>query len=170
MAGGAVSHKPHPAQDIVAGSRWPCACGPGCAVVKAAAAGWVEFTFTDGAVVVREHLHHAAFRRRFVAPYDSRAVRSWFSMTMSNLQQAHLFWDPMGGKLYARTTRRSIEDAFIPSRGRGGAVPSGVLFVGTYTAPIDADSFFRDFHDVLAIANPIRYGDRHQTNAGAAAA
>jgi hypothetical protein len=142
-----MAYGPHAASDIIPGSRWPCAAGQGCAIVLATASGYVVFTFTDGAVVAQERLHHQQFRRLYVQPYDSRAVRSWFAMSIANLQEFHAFW--FAGKPYARTARRSVEDAYKPCRARGGAVPKGARYVGTYTAPLRPDSFFPDLHDAL---------------------
>jgi hypothetical protein len=138
---------PHEADDIIPGSRWPCIKGPGDAIVLASAAGYVAFVLADSHVGAQDCLHHAQFRRLYAAPYDSRAIRSWFSMSVANLQEFHAFW--LAGKLYARTARRTIEEAFQPSRGRGGAVPKGARYVGTYTAPFRPDGFFPDLHDAL---------------------
>jgi hypothetical protein len=145
-----MAHRQHAASDIVPGSAWPCASGVGCAHVLSSAAGYVGFLFTDGAVQAEERLHHDEFRRLYVAPYDARAVRSWFSVCVANLQSFHVFWLPAARKLYARSTRRSVQDAFKPSRGRGGAVPQGAAYIGTYADPCTTEAFLGDLHDALA--------------------
>lgn len=145
-----MSHRPHGAQDIVAGSRWPSARGSGHAIVRAAAAGWVEFAFSDGTMVLpRERMHHIHFRERFVAPYDSRAIRSQFSMCLANLQAFHAFFDRAARRIFARSVTRSIEDSRKAARG-SPAVPPAAIFVGTYTNPVQPDDFLTDLNDALA--------------------
>lgn len=146
-----MSYRQHPAQDVVAGARWPSRMGHGHAVVQSAAAGFVVFRFTDGKMLLPpEQMHHLNFRERFLAPYDARHVRSWFAMALANLQHFHAFMAPESTRLLARTARRSVADSFKPCRGRGGAVPPGSTYIGTYMAPLSPDSFFGDLHDALA--------------------
>lgn len=144
-----MSHRPHPAQDIIPGSRWPCREGLGCAIVKASAAGWVDFIFTDGAVGARQRLHHTDFRRQFAAPYDSRAIRSQFAMCMANLQAFHAFWGPQARRIFARSTNRPPEAARAPARG-SPEVPADAIYIGTYSNPFAPETFLADLNDALA--------------------
>lgn len=84
------------------------------------------------------------------APYDARKVRSQFSMSLANLSQMHVFWRKAEQRISVRSTRRSIEDAYKPSRGRGGALPKEAIYVGTYTEPFPASAFITDLDDLLA--------------------
>jgi hypothetical protein len=144
-----MSHRPHPAQDIVAGSRWPSARGPGCATVRAVAAGYVDFTFNDGAVVAHERLHHEQFRRLYIEPYDSRSVRSWFSMSLANLQACHVFWSRALRRGFARNISRAPDDSRAAARG-SPAIPADAMYVGTYSSPFAPDAFLDDLNDTLA--------------------
>lgn len=145
-----MSHRPHGAGDIVPGSRWPSARGPGHAIVRDAAAGWIEFTYSDGTRVLElERMHHTEFRKRFVAPYDSRALRSQFSMCLANLQSFHAFFGRRARRIFARSVSRPPEESRAAARG-SPAVPPDAVFVGTYYNPFAPDRFLDDLNDALA--------------------
>lgn len=149
MGESAVSYRPHPAQDVVPGSRWVSAHGTGYAIVISAAAGYVAILFTDGGEIVQERMHHNVFRERFVAPYDSREVRSKFSMYLANLAEFHAFWSAASKRLLARSSTRSPKDAFAPARG-SPALPKDAIHVGTYAQPFSPDAFLADLNDAIA--------------------
>ena len=132
--------------DIVLGSTWNAADGARARVIDADA-GYVRFQHQDGRVEVT---HHLRFRERFAPPYNARKVRSQFSMSLDNLESFHAFWVPAERRLTVRSARRSPEDAYKPSRGRGGAVPKEAIYVNTYSNPVSPDAFFGDLHDAIA--------------------
>ena len=144
-----MAYRVHPASDIVPGSRWVSAEGRGYAIVMCAAGGHVRLLFTDGGAIAEQRLHHEQFRQRFVAPYDSRQLRSKFSMYMANLSEFHAFWCLTTRRLFARSTTRSPADAHIAARG-SPALPPGVILVGTYSQPYKPDGFLADLNDAIA--------------------
>lgn len=148
-----MSHRPHEAADIVPGSRWPSRRGIGVAEVTEVGANRVTFTFIDGARVTRGWLHHLEFREQYEQPYDSRAVRSKFSMYLANLPSFHAFWSRTARNLFARSTTRSPADSFSPARG-SPALPPDAIYVGTYAQPFPTDAFLADLHDALASNRP----------------
>jgi hypothetical protein len=54
------------------------------------------------------------------------------AMSLCNIQAVRFWWSASTSRLYARTMRRPAEDAFKPTRGRGGAVPADSVLVGEY--------------------------------------
>lgn len=149
------------AGDITRGSMWQAREGQGGARVISTQAGYVCFEdANDGATKI---LHHHRFRDRYAEPYDARALRSQFEMSLSNLDEYHAFWSPSKQKLYARSA-----SAGAPGEVRGAArgrpaLPDDAEFVGTYSndAAIATpqwhrrgmtvfEAFIDDLHDVLA--------------------
>lgn len=78
-------------------------------------------------------------------------VRAQFLVSLCNLQSFHAFWEPYAEKLLARSTKRTVAEAYQPSRGRGGAVPASAVYVGTYTTPFSPDQFLEDLDDHIAL-------------------
>lgn len=114
----------------------------------------MEFSFSDGTMVLpRERMHHFHFRERFLAPYDSRAIRSQFSMCLANLQAFHAFFGLTARRIFARSVSRPPEDSRAPARG-SPPVPPDAIYVGTYSDPFQPDAFIADLNDALAAAGP----------------
>jgi hypothetical protein len=132
---------------ILPGSTWIGRDGPGYARVLEAVSGHVRFIDHAGAM---RTVHHLQFRDLFEAPYEARAVRSQFSMSIANLVSFHAFWSLALKRLLARSSNRSIEDSRKAARG-SPALPPDAFHVGTYAQPITADAFFTDLNDALAI-------------------
>lgn len=141
-----MSHAPHPASDIVVGSRWDSRSDRGFAIVRCSAAGYIEYVRQDGR---RGRAHHETFRNAFISPYDSREVRSRFSMSLANLIELHAFWSPATHHLFARSASRSVADSYKPARG-SPPLPAEAIYVGTYTHPYPTDGFLNDLNDALA--------------------
>jgi hypothetical protein len=131
---------------ILVGSTWLGHAG-GYARVLGTDCGCVDF-MDQGGEIRREH--HLQFRARFDAPYDASAVRSQFTMSIANLISLHAFWSPSLKRLLARSSNRSIEDSRKAARG-SPALPPDAFHVGTYAQPVDANAFFTDLNDALAI-------------------
>ena len=149
------------AGDITRGSRWPSRQGESAARVVSTQAGYVCFEDAgDGEIKL---LHHHRFRTIYAEPYDTRALRSQFEMSLSNLDEFHAFWTPSKQKLFARSA-----SAGAPGEVRGAArgrpaLPEDAEYVGTYSNDADIakpqwhrrgmtvfEAFIDDLHDVLA--------------------
>jgi hypothetical protein len=146
-----MAYRQHPAADIVPGSIWSRRTGEGRATIIRTAAGYVMFELANGE---RGQAFHAHFRIDYVAPYDSREVRSQFSVCTANLSHFHAYWSAAARRLFARSANRPIDDARSPARG-SPAVPPEAVHVGTYSDPFTTDAFLADLNDTLAsLASP----------------
>lgn len=129
--------------DIIPGSVWDGDYQP--AHVLNVADNYVRFRQGREAVEVA---HHLQFRRRFLAPYDARQVRSQFAMTVANMQEFHAFWSFALKRLFTRSVNRQPEHCYTAARG-SPALPPDCCLIGTYADPVNADAFFEDLHFVL---------------------
>lgn len=142
-----MSYRPHPAQDVIAGSRWISATGKAPALVRGSAEGYVDFT----AAGVRQRMHHEQFRREYLEPYASRQVRSQFAMCIANLQAFHAFWSTEARRIFARSIGRPPNESRVAARG-SPAVPAEAIYIGTYSDPFTPEAFLADLNDALATA------------------
>lgn len=116
-------------------------------IIVAAGNHYVEFMRGCDHIEIFYERH---FRERFAATYDRARLRSQFSMSLANLDSFHAFWCPASQKLFARSAGRAVEDAYKPSRGRGGALPRTARYVGTYSNPCSPSTFLENLDDHLA--------------------
>lgn len=63
-----------------------------------------------------------------------------FGMTLANLCEAEIYWDPVRHRIIARK---------IEARIRRPALPPHALFIGTYAHPFKAPDFLDDLDDRL---------------------
>jgi hypothetical protein len=93
-------------------------------------------------------IRHNLFREIFRRNVERQVIRSRFTMSLANLAQMHVYFDPEKRCIYARSTDRSTEGARRASRG-APEVPSSALYIGTYDYPAPFEDFESDLVDVL---------------------
>jgi hypothetical protein len=103
----------------------------------------------DGRLAVPRSTFRDWFMRwRACSTPEARLLKSRFSMTLANLEHAHVFIVPADLRILARSADRDVEAARIPRRG-SPAIPADALYVGTYAHPFPADLFLADLAYVL---------------------
>lgn len=136
-----------PIRDMHRGDIWTDLHDPIERVVIVAAGNhYVEFMAAGGVVAIWYDAH---FRARYAPVCDRTAIRAQFAMSLANLDSFHAFWCPVVRRMFARSTSRSVDDAYRPGRGRGGAVPRSALYIGTYSNPCPPEDFLGDLDALM---------------------
>jgi hypothetical protein len=128
---------------------------------------WIDQMDTTQVIVVRAGDKYVEFMRyrtteiywirhfleRFAPYYHRKQIRDQFQQALVNLDAFHAFWCPERHRLFARTAKGDPNEAYKPTRGRGGAVPASAHYIGTYTYPFNADEFLGDLDALITRLN-----------------
>jgi hypothetical protein len=137
-------------------------------IIVTSGARYVEFMRARDRVEIY-YLRH--FVDRFRPHYDRPGIRRQFVFSLANLHHLHAFWCPISKRFFSRTGARSPADAYMPRRGRGGALPATALYIGTYGHPFEGDEFLDDLDALITKQlHALRTQPRDATDPRAAAA